>query len=92
MPKNDKPSADELLALPLKEAVARLKAPAHALRLVNELLSRLPELGPQALRGAILVAATMHAHGRVEQLREVLRTSTHGCRDLRRSRAARRPG
>jgi hypothetical protein len=64
-------SSDELLAQPLAEALRRLNAAADT-GPVNDLLSRLPELGPHALRGAVLVAATVHSRGSVEQLQGVL--------------------
>lgn len=71
MPETENTSSEELLARPLMEAVDRLNAAADT-GPVNDLLSRLPELGPRALRAAVLVAATVHARGSVEQLRDVL--------------------
>jgi CHAT domain-containing protein/tetratricopeptide (TPR) repeat protein len=73
MPQKEMPNADELLALPLKEAAGLLRAIEDPADPVNDLLSQLPQLGPRTLRGALLIAAVFRARQPPDELARVLK-------------------
>jgi tetratricopeptide (TPR) repeat protein len=72
VPEEQTPNADEALALSLKEALRRLTAAGDPSGTLHELRSRLPELGPRALRAAALLAGVVHVRAPLDRQRDVL--------------------